>query len=437
MTTASESMETPPTAQPPDEELVSARIEDELAHDVERGPIDLVLLSVVAILVGVGLLVVYTGSSVEAARRLGDDFYYVKQQMLGAALGVVALAVTTRLDYRWYREHAVKIYLFTVFLLLLTYVPGIGVEVNGARRWINLGVMRFQPAELAKLTICIFMAYSMEKRADVIQKLGPFLRQAVPVGLLLAPLFFQPDFGSTLIVCALAAVMLLMGGIHWLHGLSTVAVIVAAGVPALLLESYRQARIQTWLDPWSDYAGTSYQLINGWVALANGGLTGTGFGRGNAIFGYIPEMYNDWAAALVGEEFGFIGFFVFVGLYAVLGWRGYRAAFRCGDRFGALLAFGLTTLILGQAAFNFGVIVGVLPTKGLTLPFVSFGRSSLLMMLVAAGILLNISQNNPDLRSYDLDLRRLLDRVRRRKEGEAQWRDERIKDIRQTTGRNG
>lgn len=416
-----------------DEGASVAAIEATLTSDVKRGSIDLVLLSVVTVLVGIGLLVVYTGSAVDAAKRWGDDMIFVNQQLWGVALGFVALTVVSRIDYRTYRKHTRLIYLLTFILLLAIWIPGVGVEVNGARRWLNLIFMRFQPAELAKLTICIFMAYSMEKRAAEMSGWAGFYKHGVPVGVLLLPIFLQPDFGSTVIISAIAALMLWMGGVKLTHFMATGALILPLGGFALLTEPYRVARLKTWLNPWDDAASSSFQLLQGWVALANGGLTGTGFGQGNAIFGYIPEMYNDWAAALIGEEFGFVGFTVFALLYAVLGWRGYRIAARAKDSFGALLAFALTSLILGQAVFNLGVIVGILPTKGLTLPFVSFGRSSLIMMLIAVGILLNISQNNPDLRAENSHLRTLRDKLLGRKDGDKRWRDRRIKELEQGT----
>lgn len=402
---------------------------ESLARDVPRGRIDALLLTIVATLVGIGILVVYTGSAVDAFKKFGDDMIFVRQQIGGAVAGMLVMLAAVRIDYRVYRRYAPHILFVTFFLLMLIWVPGFGVEVKGARRWLNLIFIRFQPAELAKVAICIFMAYSMEKRADHISNAQTFLLHAIPVGMLVLPLFVQPDFGSTVIVCAMAGVMLLMGGVRLIHGVMVGVIVIPVGVFAFVTESYRVARFHTWLNPWENQSGTSYQLIHGWVALANGGLEGTGFGQGNSIFGYIPEMYNDWAAALIGEEFGFIGLLVFMALYAIFAWRGYRIAAKCDDRFGALLAFAITTLVVGQAGFNLGVVTGLLPTKGLTLPFVSFGRSSLVMMLFAVGILLNISQNNPDLSSENSLRRAFRDRLWGRDNGEAVWRGRRLREL--------
>lgn len=407
-----------------------------VSQDVERGPIDVVLLVAVMALIGLGTLAVYTGSSWRAAQRFGDSMVHVHQHLMGVGLGVVGLLIANRIDFRWYRNLTRPLLGLTVVLLILTLVPGIGVEINGARRWINLGVMHFQPAELAKVTVCIFMAYSMEKRSELIKTGGAFLRHGVALAIVTAPLILQPDFGSSVIVTSIVGVMLFLGGARWMHLVAAVVSFGIIGLAAVFSESYRVARVQTWFDPWDDYMESSWQLINAWVALARGGLTGTGFGEGFSMFGYVPEMHNDFVAAVIAEEFGWIGFFVLVCLFGVIAWRGYRIAGRCKDIFGSYLAYALTTLVVGQAAVNLGVVTGLLPTKGLTLPFVSFGRSSLIILLFVVGILLNISQNNPDMRRVRINLRDAARTTLNSRQQARRWSEARLKEIRDYTGRN-
>lgn len=404
--------------------------------DVQRGPIDVILLLAVATLVGVGTLAVYIGSSWRAELRLDDDMLFVNQHLFGVALGVVALLVGNRFDYRWYRQLARPILFVTVVLLFMTLLPGIGVELNGARRWLNLGVILFQPAELAKVAVCVFMAYSMERRYGQIHGVGAYLRHGLALALLTAPLLLQPDFSSAVIVTGIVACMLFVGGARWMHFVVTGITLIIFAMAAVFTEGYRMERVRTWLDPWEEATGRSWQLTNAWVALARGGFEGTGFGEGFSMFGFVPEMHNDFVAAVIAEEFGWRGFALFVLIFFIVAWRGYRIAKRCDDTFGAYLAFGLTTLIIGQAIVNLGVVTGVLPTTGLTLPFVSFGRSSLIIMLFVVGILLNISQNNADLRRDYAERKQSTLSAHAQRQQEARWRQARLDEMRTHTGRD-
>lgn len=406
------------------------------AQDVERGQIDVILFLAVAVLVGLGTLAVYTGSSWRAAQRFGDSMIHVRQHLMGVGLGVIGLIIANRVDFRWYKTLIRPLMGLTVILLLLTHVPGIGVEINGARRWIDLGIMHFQPAELAKVSVCIFMAYSMEKRAESITSVRTLLSHGVALFALVAPLLWQPDFGSSVIVTSIVAVMLFLGGARWMHLVVGGVSALIMGAAAIFVEGYRFARLMTWFDPWQEVAGRSWQLINAWIALARGGIKGTGFGEGFGMFGFVPEMHNDFVAAVIAEEFGWLGFVVLVALFGIIAWRGYRIARQCDDIFGAYLAYALTTLIVGQAAINLGVVTGLLPTKGLTLPFVSFGRSSLLILLFVVGILLNISQNNPDIRRLRINLRDAARHAFNSRQQERRWTEARLEEIRQYAGRD-
>lgn len=393
----------------------------------ERGPIDATLLFVTACLVGIGLLAVYNGSALKSYfLGDGDDLIYFRRQATGAIAGLVALVVATRVDYRLYQRRIYWIAGATIGLLALTAIPGIGVTVNGATRWIRLAGITFQPAELAKLFAVFFLAYSITKKGTELAKVfESFVAHAVVFTPYIFLLFIQPDLGSCIVICFVLGVMLFVGGarVSYMFGFGGVAALLVFG--AITQQAYRLDRIRAWLDPWADADGVGYHLVNSYVALARGGVTGTGFGEGGGRLGYIPELYNDFVAASVGEEFGFVGLCVLAALYMVFIWRGLSISRRATDTFGAYLAFGITVLIGAQAVINLCVVTGVLPTKGLTLPFVSYGRSSLILLLFAVGVLLNIGQKNPDLvalRDEEKERQRALEAKRNKRERTTQRR---------------
>ncbi len=396
--------------------------DDVRIEEYERGPVDVTLLFVTACLVCVGLLAVYNGSALKAYfLGGGDDLIYLRKQASGAAMGAVGLIVASRLDYRFYQRHVYVIGGLVLGLLLLTAIPGVGVTVNGATRWIRFAGVTFQPAEAVKVFTPIFLAYSIAKKGPAVSKVfESFVSHAVLFMPFIALLMMQPDLGSSIVICLLLGIMLYVGGarVAYMFGFGGVAVI--GVIWAISAEAYRLERIRAWLDPWADPEGVGYHLVNSYVALGRGGMTGTGFGEGGGRLGYIPELYNDFVAASVGEEFGFIGLCVLALLYMGFVWRGTLIARRAADTFGAYLAFGLTMLVGAQAAINLCVVTGVLPTKGLTLPFVSFGRSSLILLMFAVGVLINIGQANPDIHAM-----RKQERSRRREREEARQKQER------------
>ena len=370
------------------------------AELVPRGKIDVLLLAVVAALVTIGLMSVYSGSALGAYfdSRDGRDDVYLVRQIGVAALGLVALCVGLRVDYGWYWRWRYWILVSSYVLLALVLVPGIGVEVNNSRRWLNLIVFRFQPAEFAKLAAVMYFAYSItRKREGISSALQSIGFHSAIAGIFVGLLMLQPDMGSSVIISMMLILMLFVGGapMSFLGGLGVLGVVlVIAGISG---GGYRSRRIAAWLDPWQHQATEGYQLVNSYVALASGGVDGVGLGEGRGRLGYIPEMYNDFIASGIGEEFGLWGIAALCILYLLFFWRGMRIALDSRDRFGFMLAFGITMLVTFQAAFNLSVVTGLLPTKGLTLPFISYGRTSLIILLFAVGVLLNIGQRNPDL----------------------------------------
>jgi cell division protein FtsW len=395
-----------------------------VAEVIARGPTDVLLLAVVTALVTLGLVSVYSGSAVGAFfdSRDGNDAYYLVRQQTYVGLGLLALLVGMRLDYRWWWRLRYWVLLSSWGMLALVFVPGVGVEVNHATRWINLGFMRFQPAEWAKLASVMYFSYSIAKKGESITRMvDSILFHGVIATIYVALLLLQPDTGTSFIIAAVLMALLWLGGarMHFIIGLGLLGVV---GLAALInAGGYRSARVMAWLDPWEHAAEQGYQLVNAYVALASGGIDGVGLGEGRGRLGYIPELYNDFIGAGVGEEFGLLGMGALCALYLVFLWRGAVIALRATDRFGFLLAFGITFLVTLQACINLSVVTGLAPTKGLTLPFVSYGGSSMIVLLLAVGVLLNIGQRNPDLWQQ-----RQMDRQTQREQRRWQLRQARV-----------
>lgn len=365
-------------------------------RDVPRGTIDVLLLAATALIVMVGIVSVYSGSAYRSTAMTGRSTYFLEQQVVGALIGLVVMAFAMRFDYRHYYRLIIPIFVGSFLLLVPTLIPGLGVEVNGARRWVGLGPVNIQPAEIVKVAVVMFMAFSVTKKKDRVQNSLEFFGHPLVLLPFIGILMLQPDFGTSLIISLMTGAMLFVAGARWMHIIFVIMSMGILGTAAVFTEGYRMQRILVWLDPWADQANSGYQLTQTWAALSRGGLDGVGFGNSVGPMGYVPELHTDFVAAVAGEQFGFIGFAALVVLFALLAWRGYRVAHRAVDRFGFYLAFGLTTLIVLQASINLAVVTGVFPTKGLTLPFISFGRSSMIVMFFVIGVLLNISQRNPD-----------------------------------------
>jgi cell division protein FtsW len=355
---------------------------------------DLWLLGVAALLLSVGVVMVYSASAIVAADRFQDPALFVKKQLVWAALGSVGLLAALRMDYRRLEKLGWPLLIGIGVLLVAVLVPPLAQSINGTRRWLRLGPMSFQPAELAKLALVIYLAAFLARRRET---LTDFRQGVLPplavAGILAALVLAQPDLGNCLTLVAVTFALLYLAGTRTQHLL----VVVGAAVPlltlAVWLAPYRLRRITTFLDPWSDPRGSGFQIIQSWLALGSGGLTGRGIGASRQKLFYLPEAHTDFIFAIVGEELGFVGAAAIIAAFAVMVWRGLRVGLRAPDAFGAYLALGLTLLIATQTLVNLGVVTGLLPTKGLPLPFLSFGGSALLTTMLATGLLLNISQH--------------------------------------------
>lgn len=339
-----------------------------------------------------GLVMVYSASAIIAQEENGSQFYYVIKQGMWTGIGLVAMFITMHLDYRWLRNRRLVFALLTVTALMLLAVFGFS-PINGARRWIKLRAFSIQPSEVAKITLAIFLAYFLEKRAgDEGSLWKTFMPAAFVTGLLALLVVLEPDLGTALMLALIFAVVTYTAGARLLHlGLAAAPALVGlAGL--LIFVPWRLKRLLIFLDPWSDPQGGGYQICQALMALGSGGSHGLGFAQGKQKLFFLPFAHSDFIFAVVGEELGLAGGLGVVLVFGLFLWRGIRTSLRAPDRFAMLLSLGLVTSIVTQALFNISVVLALLPTKGIPLPFISYGGSSLVPTLAAAGMLLNISQ---------------------------------------------
>lgn len=353
---------------------------------------DRVLLWAVLALTALGLAMVYSASAVMAGQELGDSFHFLRRQLVSAGIGLAGMLAAMRWGYKRLELLAYPVLALALVALLLVLVPGVGAAVKGAQRWIRLGTFAFQPAELAKLAMVLYLARSLARKGEKIRDFSiGFVPHVIVAGLFALLLLAQPDFGSAATIFLLLCVMLFCAGarLSW-FALSAVAAL-PLGWYLVFSEEYRRRRMTSFLDPWAHRNDEGWQLVNSLLTLGSGGVTGQGLGAGKQKLFYLPEAHTDFIVAVIGEELGFLGVLLVLGLFAVIVWRGVRAAYDAQDAFGAYLALGITALLGLQALVNLLVAMGLLPTKGLTLPFVSYGGTSLVLSLTAAGVLLAIS----------------------------------------------
>ena len=355
---------------------------------------DMWLFGAALVLVSIGVVMVYSASAILAADRFGDPHYFLKRQLFWALLGLGGLWAALAVDYRVLERVALPLLGVAALLLVLVLVPAFGQAINGTRRWLRLGGVSFQPVELAKLAFVIYLARFLSRRGEAVQGFwGGAVPPAVIGGVLAALVLRQPDLGNSLTLLALAFTLLFLAGARPRHLLLLAAPALPLLAVAVYLAPYRWRRILAFLNPESDPRGSGFQIIQSFLAIGSGGLLGRGLGGSKQKLFYLPEPHTDFVFAVIAEELGLIGGVTVVALFMVLIWRGLRAGLRAPDRFGAYLALGLTTMLATEALVNLGVVTGSLPTKGLPLPFVSFGGSALFMTLLSTGILLNISQH--------------------------------------------
>jgi cell division protein FtsW len=353
---------------------------------------DLILLLVTLLLVTVGTVMIYSSSSILATERFHDGQYFLKKQVFFLVLSLLVMTLMTRIPYYKLRKLAWPGVVISVLCLGAIWVPHLGIRAGGAVRWLNLGVFSFQVSEMVKIALILFLAHFLTLKVNRIQEIREGLLIPLAVtGVLVGLILLQPDFGTTVIIAVISLLMIFLAGGRIMHLAGLVALFIPVAVWLLLHKSYRLARLTTFLDPWKDPRHSGFQIIQSLISFGSGGTFGVGIGDGMQKLFYLPEPHTDFILSVIAEESGFIGVGLILFLYIVLIVRGFQISLKAPDLFGNLLAAGLTMLLALEAFVNIAGVMGLIPLKGLALPFLSYGGTSLMMSLVAVGILLNIS----------------------------------------------
>lgn len=361
-----------------------------------RGQYDKMLFTAVMLLLVCGVVMVYSSSSVVALTTYHDASYFMKRQLLWALFGLAAMAAMMQLDHEKLADKRVvgMLLVATLLLLIATFLPGLGRTINGARRWIKVAGLTFQPAELMKFTLVIYLSSYIAGKGQRLRELGNgLIPPLVIAALFLLTALFQPDFGTVMAMSLVLLLMLFAGGASLAHLGGLLALLTPLAAAAVAFKAYRLRRIMTFLDPWADPQGAGHQIIQSFLAFGSGGVFGRGLGEGRQKLLFLPERHSDFIYAVIGEELGLIGALAVLLLFGIVLWRGMRIARLAHEPFGRMLALGITLLIIVQALINMAVVTGLFPTKGIALPLVSYGGSALLVTLAAVGVLLNISKS--------------------------------------------
>ena len=358
-----------------------------------RNPVDGSLVIILMMLLSAGLLVLFSATYFAAEENRLAEVY---KQLIGIALGTVACIVTSRIPYRFWRQTWVVTtgLVVSAILLILVIIPGIGVYINGSRRWLSLGGLSFQPSELAKFAIVLYMATALSWSGPRIKRLWTGIVPVLIVpGITFLLILEQPNLSTAGSIMIVSLILIVMAGAKWRHTLLMICGGLTVGAYYAWSEPYRRRRLLSFRNPFAMMHDEGYQLSQSLIAFGSGGVFGMGLGQGRQKYAYLPYPESDFIFAIVGEDFGLLGCLVVIALFVALMIAGYRVAIACRDRFGALLAAGITSSITVQAFLNMGVVVGILPTTGLPLPFFSAGGTSVSITMAAMGILMNISRN--------------------------------------------
>ena len=359
-----------------------------------RGTIDYPYLIIVLLLLGIGLVMVFSSSYASAYyKNLSSTYYFVRQGMFAVA-GVIIMFIISYIDYRRFRPLSPLLMIVSILLLIL--VLFIGVGNYGEKRWIDLGFTTFQPSELAKVAVIFFFSSMISVYSDRMRTFRygvlPFV---IVLGIIGGLMYLEPHLSGAILIIGVGAVLMFVGGTHWAWFAGSIGAAGAAGFIAINFIDYARSRVEIWFDPFKDPQGKGYQIIQSLLAIGSGGLMGLGFGNSRQKYLYLPEAHNDFIFAIVCEELGFIGALIVILLFALLILRGYWIAMHARDKFGALLVTGITTLIALQTFLNIGVVTGVLPVTGAALPFFSYGGTALLILLAEMGVVLSVSRYMP------------------------------------------
>lgn len=358
-----------------------------------RKPFDFWIFITVLVLLSLGIIMVFSASSAYAYNYMHDTYFFLKQQLISAVIGIVVMLVTICIDYRKLGKLSPVLLVISIVLLILARIPGIGRFINGSWRWIYIGPIHFQPSELAKFAVILFFSFSLSKRRD---QLNYFFKGLLPylllIGVFSGLLLIEPHLSCTILIFLVASIILFSAGAKIYHYI-LLSFPVLAGLAALIFfEPYRLKRFTSFINPWNDVQGDSWQVVQSLYAIGSGGLFGRGLGRSLQKFLYIPEPHNDFIFAVLAEELGFLGVLAVLLLFLIFIWRGIKVSMNAPDTFGSLVALGITSLVAVQVLVNVAVVTSSMPVTGMPLPFFSFGGTSLIFLMCGVGILLNISR---------------------------------------------
>lgn len=373
-----------------------SRRKQKLIKNVKTGSMDYQFLGVVLVLLAFGLIMILSASSPVAyasSSTNNNSFYYFNKQLMWAVIGGVAMFFTANYDYRNLRRWSRAALIGSFLLLVLVLIPGIGVVVNDARRWIQIGPINFQPSEVAKFGVVLFFAASLSKNYKVLKKFGGLAVYLVILGIFAGVIMLEPHFSCTMLILSSAAIMLFVAGAEWKHIIS-LAVPAVVGVVAMVAAApYRMARVTTFLDPFKDIRGEGWQIVQSLYAIGSGGIFGAGIGQSRQKYLNIPEPQNDFIFSIICEELGLIGAILVIALFAFLIYRGIKIAVNAPDLFGTLLTVGIISLIAMQALVNIAVVTSSMPVTGMPLPFFSYGGTALAITMAEMGVVLNVSRH--------------------------------------------
>lgn len=356
-------------------------------------PLDTVLFTSVAALVGIGLVMVFSASSATAYAQHGDIAYYLKRQLVWLAVGLCGAYALYRIDYHRLKSLAPYLLVFAIFALVLVFVPHVGLGVNGGRRWIGTSAISVEPSEFAKLALVIYLAAILSARGERITSLARGLVPAcIPVAIMAVLVLKEPDMGTASLLLFTSFALFFAAGARLIHLVAVAFVTVPFAALTVLASPYRRARVFAFVDPWKDPLNTGFHIVQSLLALGSGGLFGVGLGASRAKFFYLPEQYTDFIFSVLGEELGLIGTLAVIALFVIVAYRAIRIALAAPDRFGFFLAIGCAAMITIQAFVNIGVVSSSWPVTGVPLPFISFGGSSLVVNLLAVAIIANVGR---------------------------------------------
>jgi cell division protein FtsW len=357
----------------------------------DRTP-DIILLLVTLILVTVGTAMIYSSSSIIALEKFKDGQYFLKKQIFFVILGLISMVLLTKIDYTTWKKAAYPGIILSLIMLALLFIPHVGLKRGGATRWLNLGLFSFQVSEMVKIAMVVFLAHLLARKAHLLKKFsrGVLIPSAI-TAVVISLILLEPDFGTAVIIASILILMLCLAGSRITHLMLLAAAFIPVGAWLIFHKGYRLARLTAFLDPWKDAGNSGFQIIQSLISFGSGGTFGVGIGDGMQKLFYLPEPHTDFILSIIAEESGFIGVSIVIILFTLLVFRGFMIAMKAPDLFGTLLAAGLTMVIAMEAFINIAGVMGLIPLKGLALPFLSYGGSSFVMSMIAIGILLNIS----------------------------------------------